>query len=1070
MPISRHTFTHLDTDTDQSVRQANSFDAALNIALEPGYVTAQTGNVLVPYFLPPTGTNKVLGAIADGATGTAIELLYNSADAHRLVRYDPQGSGGRGSRTTLLEWSGLSLSADLVVQGEVVDGLLVYLGADGYLRCVNLARATAGYYTPTLLAADPYTLHLVKRPPTTAKPLAFRQQGMGTDSREQLRIIQNKAYQFAVRWNRIDGEQTVLSPYSEWVDILEEPSTTLLNTIFVTLPPAPLGVSEVEVLVREPDSEGWQVAETLRADSVGQLPNNYTFYGVVSGVGVTTAEASRLFEAEWPGKVAVVARSRPFKADLNEGYVTPQPAFTASISTAASSPANLTLHENSTYRVGVQFYDAQGKPGGVSKEVSVYVPKRAKGNTALRSLNVLLTTTDPVALNAEIPAWADSYQFLVARNDRTTYFLQGQAADCFGYLGHTITIKEDGTRVESEKLVDIINEPHQKIWVDIGNFPAAGVGYVWQPGSGDILRFLNEDKEYVITNQIGDYLEVQSMDSLLQSVDGTGQTIARIEIYSPNTSPSAIFYERGQRLAITRAQTPTGEQRGYSAASLTLEGDCYLVTLNFPRLDKGQGQDNDENYQPPNKKSWLSADQGWRITVESMVPPHRLVPATTPSQTIYEKREKGGFFSNLFSNPLNLLIPPLGIYSSIDYLASDAPKTPANSTTINVNPGRTAANFTWLDMSYGGRPGVQVPTQLQQVRRAKTIRFGGVKVAGTQLNGLSRWEALSQYDELPAEQGAITRLTVADQTQTDGSILLANQERGDESLSLGQSKIQTADDQVLLAISRQVIGGNNTLRGGYGCTDPASVVSYAGKVFFWCARRAELLRYDRNGLTPLGEEYKAGQRLSAVAKLYVGAKVSGCFHPRRERKEYWLTFHPVGDLPGVTLVYSERSKAWVDAVSALPEAGCAFDAELLTWQGGALWRHTPDAPAATFYGQYTPPTLTFSVAQPGGVSKEFKDVAIESPSLWLPTNIGLDTNLFSRTYTAWFTYREGVWRTGLRRASNSPGFPSLAHALNNGRPLIGTRLTHTLTAPENAGPLTAVSTSFTPRSGQKMSN
>lgn len=46
---------------------------------------------------------------------------------------------------------------------------------------------------------------------------------------------------------------------------------------------------------------------------------------------------------------------------------------------------------------------------------------------------------------------------------------------------------------------------------------------------------------------------------------------------------------------------------------------------------------------------------------------------------------------------------------------------------------------------------------------------------------------------------------------------------------------------------------------------------------------------------------------------------------------------------------------------------------------------------------------------------------------------------------------------------------AIYRALNDGAPLIGTRLTVTLTAPPNALPLTAASISWTPRSGQGMS-
>ena len=371
----------------------------------------------------------------------------------------------------------------------------------------------------------------------------------------------------------------------------------------------------------------------------------------------------------------------------------------------------------------------------------------------------------------------------------------------------------------------------------------------------------------------------------------------------------------------------------------------------------------------------------------------------------------------------------------------------------------------WLD-AQRGRPIPVVPNGIQAHRKS-LIRFSGVKVAGTLINGLGQWDALNQYDELPQEQGSVVRLTVADQTQTNGSILLVNQERGDVSLSLGQSQIRTADDQPLLSITKSVIGSANALRGGFGCTDAGSVVAYAGKVFWFCARREEVLRYDRNGITPLALTYKARIRIAAAARAYAGNPVRGAFDPRRQ--EYLLQFPAkINAYGGLTLVYSDRHEAWADELSLHPEGAIGIGNELISWKDGAAWRHIPSAPQGTFFGQYTAPQLTFTLAQPAGVAKQFKDVAIESRSLWLPTFASTDTALTTQMLAPWFIQREGVYRAGLRRAGNSPGFPTVYSALDNGLPLIGTRLTVVLTAAPNASPLTAISISYIPRTGQSM--
>jgi hypothetical protein len=1148
VPTSAHTFTRANTDDSDEQRLGTDFVAAVNLHLESGQVFPATGNVLVPgYTLPAQGQTLGLGSFTDGVSDTSIELLYNSAGLHRLVRYDPTGNSGAGSRTTLLEWAGLNLSPTLVPQGGIIDGLLTYLGADGLLRCVNLARTAAGFYTPAVLAADPYALHLAKVP-ATVPPLVSRQAGSGQDERERLRIIQSRAYQFAYRWRAADGETSVLSAYSQWLDITQDPTGSGTSYIQVTLPPTPAVVNEVEVVVREPDTDGWLLADTLRRTN-GVLASSYRFYGVVSGGGVTAGEAGRLFESEWPGKAAGIARGRIFKGDLTEGYPTPEPAFTAEVVTGQAtavdvadvyklhfkldqalyggvyvdnyytqqsgtypdpsstytqlvlvySPANTfapamisqnsftyaqafvdaqpgeadpqdrtltplpgqniqrtasptqTLHENTSYRVVVQFYDAQGKPGGCSQAKTVAVPAQPDlRNLQNRSLRLRLTTTGAAALNAEIPEWADSYQFLVARNDKASVFYQGLAADALAYLGKSLVLQPDDSLKSTETLKPA-NTPHSKLWVDLGNWPAAGLGYVWSPQSGDIMRFLEEDgaPEFPITGQQGDYVELQTGFYPVRGNRGR-----RIEIYTPVTAADPLYYERGPRMKVRRS----GTNRSYGQIEVSVEGDCFLAPLTFPVI-KYDGTT--ATYSPPDKKQWESSPAG-NVVVESMVPAFRLVPTrditttTQTYQTLADARTEAGFVRFGAASLAQ---------AQRDRLATAGLSFGVTSAADTTNRSSTALR--WLDMSYGGRPGVQVPIPMQQVRRRSLLRFSGTKVTGAQLNGLSRWEALSQYEKLPQELGAITRLSVADQTQSDGTVLVVNQQQGTTSLYLGQQPIQTSADSQLLSITEQVVGGENTLRGGFGCTDPATVCAYAGQLFWWSRARREVVRYNK-GLIPLGLTYKFHTRLKALAATYDGP-VGACFDP--EREEYWLTFYPTASVPvGTTVVWSERRQAWVDTYSAVPTAGAGTNTELLTWQEGALYRHLPTSPVGTFYGDYTAPQVSFVAASPGaGLAKTWQQVGVRSLTPWLPTELATPSGQQSRILRPWQKFIQGVWRAAIKRDENSPGFAGdRAKALHGGRELQAESLRVTLVCPkENPAPLVGATVDFFVNSGQQ---
>ena len=1022
MPITRRTFAHLDADSDPTLEDGSAFDSALNIALEPGYITPQGGNVLVPYALPK-GVNKRLGGFEDGSTGTAVTLLFNSLGNHRLIRYDPTANAGAGGETTLLEWSGLHLRADLVPQGGVLDGLLVYLDANGEVRSVDLASAAAGGYTPALLTADPYALHVVKRPPTAA-PVAMREAIAGLPGNS----ISKSALSFATRYRYVDGGISVFSPISLLSTVpatTPDPVTKVpldpLNAVLVTLPTdAPALVRELELLVRENEGPTWLVAHRWdRAN--GSFPASYSYSGSTTGEALTAAEAAKSTEALWPCRTLTVARGRLVGGYFDEGYRTPAVALTTTLQrtpgqfppgTTAVQMWELLLEQTDEGASGppviTRFRRYYGlKTGTYPDPASTYNPYSlgSGGVTFVKGADTL-----SYAAVFDQPAPASGLVIIEVKdlgpvptgvpgalpiNDYPTFHGRSPyrvGLQFYDEFNRPFGVSSVTTVVMPEQ--DVLTLPTFLRWelsadaaVQATEIPAAAASYqlvisqaddvlFFQPVLAQTFRYLGDNAQnQPILQDTGAlagkgpiWIDLGELPKV-----GSGYTFApdsgdRVRFLDAAGEDYPILYQRGKYIAVGR---PVNE--------LTfLSGNDPLPSLT--RLE----------IYTPRKVAGPMYERGPRYPI-----------ARTSDGATYTT-----IFGVLSGDAFVRGVPPTSLsggYLSVmeSMFANEVPHTP-----------------NWLDMSYSGRPAYALPVALQKTRRPALIRFSGVKVAGTQLNGLGQWEPLSQYDELAQEQGGITRLSVADQTQTDGSILLVNQERGATSLSLGRSQIQTADGEPLLAITKAVIGGSNALRGGFGCTDPASVVPYAGKVFYYSRHRAELLRYDRNGLTPLGLTYKARTLLEELARTHAGAAVRGAFDP--QRKEYRLTYAAVGKLPARTLVFSERREAWAGDSTGHGESGMGVNNELVLFDAGSLWRHTVAAPPATFFGTYTAPQITFTVAQGAGIAKQFRDIAIESGSLWLPTGLVTDTYLNSRTLGSWFTQREGVWRSGLRRAQRLP--------------------------------------------------
>ncbi|GAC1368607.1 MAG: hypothetical protein NVSMB30_05410 [Hymenobacter sp.] len=1093
MPISRHTFDHLDVDSDPAVAPATSFTAALNISFEPGYVTPVAGNVAVPYALPSPGRCQTVGACSDH-TGAVLDFVWHSGGRHQITRTVV----ATGVRTLVLEWSGLALDpAKPVVGASVIDGLLVYLDANGELRSLSLARAANNEYTPALLAADPYALHLVKRPPLVT-PTATRMPPPFNDPRASLNLTHGRAWQFAYRYRYVDGDVTPLGTYSPVYPALPVLGLSLLgfsqqtNFLRIPAPALPPFVDVIELCVRQDADPTWRVALELRRPAPGATaPAFLDFFGRTLGAVLTAAEATKIAEAA-PIKAGTmaVAHSRVLVGDCTEGYPASAVAFTAVATTTdpAVTPVSRQVWR-STQTIG--YYDGRTEVftrfaylvgGSYPDPASVYdlLDYDAGANAYVRpqgsripyfrlftsfdldgyhtdtvvadlGLQPVLLSTAPATTLAPTQTFKAETQYPVALQ---FYDAQGRPGGVVGQVPVATPARTYVGADAANPLAAPLPAPTLVRWTLPTTDPDAQHSEI--PACADsyaVVVGANQSASFFLQFRAASVSVLNGRDSadkpLLGVLPGRTTTVARklwVDIGglvsgqgSPGFGPVGYVWAAG-----------SGDQMRFVAegvsALITGQYGAYLeVSYTGPAP---AGQPIVEIYTPAlldQQPAFYERSPRYRIVrTAAGLRSYETSQGILTGDVAFAQRE--GYTRN---GPAYISDGLAYWYEAMNALNEQA--------------------STWLDVRRG-RPAFAVPGGSKQVRRAALLRFSGVKVQGTALNGLGQWEALSQYDELPQEQGAVTRLVVADQTQTDGSVLLALQERGANSVALNRAQLQTADNAPLLAITRAVLGATNTLRGGFGCTDPTSAVSYAGKVFYWSRARRELVRYDRNGLTPLSETYHARTRLGALALTYPTAgSVTACFNPHLDRQEVWLTFQGQPGRPGTTIVYSELYKAFADQVSAVPEAGLGLGSVLVTWQGGAAWQHLPGSPAATFYATYTAPQVTFLVAQPPGRAKQFRDVAVESgPTLWLPTALQTDTALTSQTLAAWFTNREGVWRAALRRASNVGTFPTVFHALDNGLPLVGARLALTLTAPPNAAPLTAASVSWTPRAGQGM--
>lgn len=1080
MPQSRNIFVGgADFETAPENVPANKFTYARNIQLGRGAVETAWGNKLLatPDFALDTDARAV-GIATDTATGLHYVLLHSDA-APCIARLDPAS----GSYTLLLRWAGLRLPATPTRNVAFLDGLLLWLDEAGQLRELNVE--TAADYTPALLDADPLALHVVKAPPLSA-PTGQRAEAPATEAARRAGVnkVAGAAWQFALQYEYADGYRTPLGPYSPVVPMRTQTSKPALgidpqNVITLSLglagafAPSPL-VQKVRVLARQDARPAWQLATEL-ARTAGGWPAQASFYGDTTGEVVAASDATKPYEA-LPVEIGclTLARSRIFVGDCVDDYAPPKPAFSARATTGlagagaadttiyqvdytytvevteyysdygdeyeithtedrqgrefyarqsgdypdpastykvmdfdagsygeragaspltyaqafefGSGPATetpgtrtvtvltgqpvlagplpsaggetLTLHEGSTYRAGVQFYDALGRHAGALSVVDVPVPAQDYAAPVAQNLTWNLPTPE-AGQTAEIPEWATSYALVVSPNRTASYFLQFVAKDIKQYRGDNPTT----TEANLEDLLANGTFFVKQVWVPTTALLEGGRGYSFT--AGDRIRFPQlASQDYPILSVRGDYLAIhaEAVEPLREFVK-THPAGPVAEIYRPAVAAeNQPLYERGARYPIYRTVDANGQpQRRYSVTSGILEGDTYLLRpLNLEAMNPTFAKYGD----------WLGMDRGRPTAVAADGPP---------------------------------------------------------------------------------------------ARRKALVRHSGVKVAGTRLHGLSVWDAESQHD-CPQEQGAITALLLAAQTQAEGSVLLAVQEAGTQTLYLGQAPLQLAAGGQLNAVSDRVIGGGNDLRGGFGTRHPASVTGWQGKAWWWDAANAELVRYAQNGATPLASKYQATSRCRQLARDYADATIHGAYDPANE--QFLLFFGAVGDNPAQTLVWSERYEAFADAWDLPAELGTQALDTLLSFQGGQPWLHHPDYPRLSFFGSPVTAVIETCINEQSEYSKTWKNYAQVGPRPWRVA-VRNELGQASRILPPWLVAEQGIYRAAFRRDEKAK-VPKGQAALVSGPELTSPTLTLTLTyLGADPARLVSVDTGFVLTPGQE---
>lgn len=283
---------------------------------------------------------------------------------------------------------------------------------------------------------------------------------------------------------------------------------------------------------------------------------------------------------------------------------------------------------------------------------------------------------------------------------------------------------------------------------------------------------------------------------------------------------------------------------------------------------------------------------------------------------------------------------------------------------------------------------VSIITNLGRETKGKSICFSDTIIPGTRINGTSTFRALNEVT-VPEDCGSITKLQLTSKVQSEGTVMLSICEAETNSMYLGESMIfDSTGNAQFFSQNKNVIGTINTLRGNYGCTDPASVVEYRGNVYFFDAINGRVIQYSGNGLDAISNfkmvrfwrywamRYNSltKQEIEAIGdRPYVVATVdpahdellislpklyNGEFPPPKGYlPDYPSTIYPfdILDYAGKTIVYKIGSGTlaphWQGSYTFNTEYFATVQNRLFSFKSGLLFEHNQSGVQNMFYGE-----------------------------------------------------------------------------------------------------------------------
>ncbi len=367
-----------------------------------------------------------------------------------------------------------------------------------------------------------------------------------------------------------------------------------------------------------------------------------------------------------------------------------------------------------------------------------------------------------------------------------------------------------------------------------------------------------------------------------------------------------------------------------------------------------------------------------------------------------------------------------------------------------------------------GRP--NFVDSIGQVNKTMSTAFSNTFIQGSQVNGLSTFDALDTQD-LSQEFGDLQKLILASKIQKEGTVMLAICVRETVSLYLGETQVAAPQGNAFLAISSGVIGTIYPLKGSFGTINPESAKRLHGDVFWIDVNNGGPIQYSDNGLELITKKlHTFWRRWCAAYKTLTPAQIVALGSQpfiiggvdKFNGELLWtipqlLAANPAGALPGYTtgappnlfnifdgqaktMVYKVKDTRWMPACSYAAEGLIDVGNQLFGYKGGNLYlMNDTTALVNTFFGVAYAGMVMFAPTDLPDLPKLLQAINVESdvqPTSMIIHSYYPNEQLTDIVSTDWKN-KEGVYYVSLRRDRLSPGFTDPIKARISGDKIIG---------------------------------